>query len=185
MGTRNQKPFLVFLFSSALLLAAYIEPPLTATLTPENESLIANDDLEWLCFMDLCHEAVYRITIFALTLFITIFGFFLVSWILVANFKRFVRDGAQLASKEEGSSIAHGDNNDVVTNRVPLTVLQIAVSKDGDLQSVINEHEAQTMDQEGVSRAHQRGCCRNFWRMWSYRKIVTQTEQYEYNMSVI
>jgi len=29
------------------------------------------------------------------------------------------------------------------------------------------------------------GCCRNCCRMWNYRKVVTQQEQYDFNMRVI
>ena len=53
---------------------------------------------------------------------------------------------------------------------------------DENLTEIIQEHEELTMRDR---RKKKGGFCRNFCRMWCYRKIVTQTDQYNNNMLMI
>jgi len=47
---------------------------------------------------------------------------------------------------------------------------------------LISDHEKATMAQEQQQKSN---CCSNFCKMWNYRKIVSQVEQYDYNMAKI
>jgi len=66
-----------------------------------------------------------------------------------------------------------------VNNRVGKTVTLLQ-SLD-EMHSLIAEHESMTM----VESRRRGNCCTNIYRMWSYRKIVTQEEQYKYNLRKI
>ena len=81
-----------------------------------------------------------------------------------------------MADQKEGNQIGTFSE---VNNRVCKTVSLLQTS--GDLNSLLAEHESMTMVQN-----RRRGCCCcNIYRMWSYRKIVTQEEQYNYNLRKI
>ena len=106
-------------------------------------------------------------------------GFLFLLWLIWGSCRKFARDSAQLAEEEEGNSIG---TNAPVKNRVGRTATLL--QKNDDIDYLISEHSQMTMVESNESR--KRGnCCTNCFRMWSYRKIVTQEEQYLYNLRKI
>ena len=52
------------------------------------------------------------------------------------------------------------------------------------MESLIQEHDDFTTRSSNLFR-DKTNCCKNFCRMWSYKKVVTQKQQYDFNMRKI
>ena len=101
---------------------------------------------------------------------ITILGTILLGWITISSFKKFVRDGAQLASEndEEGNSIGVHSESVMVNNRIGKTAELL--HRGENKNDLISEHEELTM----ADRNRSNNCCINFMKMWRYKKVVSQ-----------
>ena len=123
VGVRNHNFFFIQLISTCILLLLFIEPPITSFFlvrSGEEPSKIYSKMCIG-CNLDYIYFPVY-----ALQCLYAIIGFLITVWILQASFRKFARDGAQLAEEEEGTnSIKPEDEDlsaaDLVQNRVGKT----------------------------------------------------------------
>ena len=110
---RNHNYFFIFLISLCLLLLLYIEPPITSAIVlSEGHDGEPSDVYAYFCLG--CNLDYLFIPVYTLQILFALFGFIFTFWILQANFRKFARDGAQLAEEEDGTNSIMPDDDVVV-----------------------------------------------------------------------
>ena len=90
----NHRSFIVFLLSITMLFFLQLGPPIVDLVNPEH---LGTEEGYLDQFCNGCDIDRVRWTVFGVDIFFALLGFVLVSWIMITNFRKFARDGAQLA----------------------------------------------------------------------------------------
>ena len=108
-----------------------IEPPIWSFIRSE-PGLDPGDDpkgiLKKLCVK--CYIEPYYYTVFVIECLIAFIGFIFLLWIMWSSFRKFARDGAQLAEEEDGNQIGFDDIK--VNNRVGKTFTKLFLRKESN-----------------------------------------------------
>ena len=114
VGIRNHNYFFLHLISATLLFAVLLVPPFREFIHDKNHKFSweseGKEEEVFKNFCVKCDKKEYVYTVFALQCLIAFVGFIFLLWISFQSFRKFARDGAQLAEEEDGNQIGFDDD---------------------------------------------------------------------------